>query len=193
MSAARAHLPLGLLLDYWLHDTDAAATDAVDEHLIQCDGCGADLDGLIALGDGVRAALRAGEVTVAVGAAFARRLAERGARVRQYRLPHNGSVHCTVEPDDDFVVTWLDAPLQGVRRLDVRTEVSNAPEARHEQRDVPFDAGQGAVVFVSTAATLRPLPAHTRKITLLAVDAGSVREVGRYTFRHTPFPDRPRP
>ena len=28
------------LVDYWLGDTDAAATEAIDEHLMHCDACG---------------------------------------------------------------------------------------------------------------------------------------------------------
>jgi hypothetical protein len=65
------HLPLEALLDYWLHDSDAAATDAVDEHLMQCDACGAALDELVALGDGVRDAFRAGAVATMVSGTFA--------------------------------------------------------------------------------------------------------------------------
>ena len=60
MSAGSDHPPIATLLDYWLRDSDAATTDAVDEHLMQCDACGATLDGLVALGDAVRTAFRAG-------------------------------------------------------------------------------------------------------------------------------------
>ena len=64
MSAAAGHLSVDALLDYWLHDdAPAAAVDAVDEHLMQCDACGQVLDELIALGDGVRSAFRAGAVS----------------------------------------------------------------------------------------------------------------------------------
>ena len=29
------HPSIDALLDYWLHDSDAAATEAIDEHLMQ--------------------------------------------------------------------------------------------------------------------------------------------------------------
>jgi hypothetical protein len=189
MSAAPGHLSIEVLLDYWLGDTDAAATDVVDEHLMRCDDCGAALDGLIALGESVREALRAGALAMVTSAAFVGRLAERGLRVREYRLPHDGSVNCTVAPDDDVLVTRLAAPLQGVQRLDIRTQLSIEPGAQHEQHDVPFDPSAGEVVFVSHLGMLRRQPANTLLVTLLAVDAGGAREVGKYTFNHVPWSD----
>jgi hypothetical protein len=115
------HPGVEALLDYWLLDDPAgsAATDAVDEHLMQCEACGQLLDQLVALGDGVRAAFRGGDVEAVTGDAFVRRLAEHGLRLREYRLPHNGSVNCTVAPEDELLVARLEAPLQGVQRLDV--------------------------------------------------------------------------
>lgn len=189
MNATRKHLPVDTLLDYWLGDTDAAATDVVDEHLMQCDACGQALDELIALGHGVHEALRCGALAFATSAAFAERLAGRGLRVREYRLPHNGSVNCTVAPDDDVLVTRVAAPLHGVQRLDIRTRRSIEPDAVHEQADVPFDPATGEVVFVSALGPLRRQPAHTLVVTLLAVDAAGARELGRYDFHHTPWPN----
>ena len=78
MSDTPGHLSVDTLLDYWLHDSDVATTDTVDEHLMQCDACGKMLDGLIALGAGVRLALQAGEVYAVTSDAFVRRLAGRG-------------------------------------------------------------------------------------------------------------------
>ena len=134
MSAAAGHLSVDALLDYWLHDSDAAATDAVDEHLMHCDACGQALDELIALGDGVRAAFRAGAVAAVASDAFVQRLAGQGLRVREYRLPHNGSVNCTVAPEDDLLVSHLEAPLQGVQRLDAVCELSLEPGVQHRLR-----------------------------------------------------------
>ena len=85
MSAASNHAPTDVLLDYWLHDTDPATTDALDEHLMQCDECGQALDDLMALGDGVRAAFRAGAVSGVTSDAFLQRLVAQGLRVR-FRL-----------------------------------------------------------------------------------------------------------
>jgi hypothetical protein len=183
------HLGTGALLDYWLGDSDAAATDAVDEHLMQCDACGQALDALVALGQGIRNALRAGAVGGVVGADFVQRLAQQGLQVREYRLTPGASVNCTVAPDDDLLVSrlLLAQPLQGVQRLDLHVESSLEPGVRHALHDIPFDAGAGEVVWVNRLAELRPRPAFTAQATLMAVDDAGAREVGRYVFHHRPW------
>lgn len=188
MTAATNHLPIDLLLDYWLHESDAPTTDRVDEHLMHCDACGDALDELIALGDGVRAAFRAGIVSAVTGGDFLQRLARRGLKVREYRLAHNGSVNCTVAPDDDLLASRLEVPLQGVERLDALAELSVEPGVQHRLEDIPFDPQAGEVLIVPKLAEIRQLPAHTMRITLLAVDSAGARELGRYTFRHRPWP-----
>jgi len=188
MSAAPNHLPLEVLLDYWFRDGDAVTTDAVDEHLMQCDTCGAALDELIALGEGVREAFRAGAVVTIASGAFAQRLAEQGLQLREYRLPHNGSVNCTVAPDDDVLVSHIEAPLQGVQRLDAVMQLSTEPGVQHQLHDIPFDELRGEVLYLPKLAQVRQLPAHTMELTLLAVEPGGTRVVGRYTFHHQPWP-----
>lgn len=185
--SAPAHLSAERLLDYWLHDSDAVATDAADEHLMACDACGRMLDELVALGEGVRAAFRAGRVSAVTSDAFVRRLAAQGLRVREYRLPHNGSVNCTVAPDDDLLAAHLEAPLAGVERLDAVAELSTEPGVRHLLHDVPFDAQAGEVLHLPKLAEVRQLPAHTMEVTLLAVEPGGPRLIGRYTFHHRPW------
>lgn len=186
MKPGAGHLSTEALLDYWLGDADAAATDAADEHLMRCDACGAAVDELIALGEGVRGVLRAGALSVVTGGAFVDRLAQRGVRVREYRLANDTSVDCRVAPDDEVLVTRLQAPLAGVHRLDIRTRTSLAPAVAHEQQDVPFDAQHGEVVCLSRLDALRQLPAHSLSVTLLAVGPDGSHEIGRYTFRHSP-------
>lgn len=188
-SATGPHLPTEALLDYWLHDSDAATTEAVDEHLMQCDACGQALDALVALGEGIREALRAGTVGAVASAGFAQRLAGQGLKVREYRLPPGGSVNCAVAPDDELLVSRLELPLlpPGVQRLDLHVELSLEPGVRHERQDVPFDPQAGEVVYVVKLAEVRRRPAHTVQATLLAVDAGGAREVGRYVFNHRPW------
>lgn len=191
MRPAADHPPFEALLDYWLRDSDAAATDAVDEHLMRCEACGQVLDEIVALGDGVRKAFGAGEVLAMTSDAFARRLAGGGLKVREYRLPHNGSINCTVAPEDQLLVVHLEAPLQGVQRLDARVELSLEPGVVHNLHDFPFDPQAGEVLYMPRVAQVRQMPAHTAQLTLLAVDAAGAREVGRYTFRHRPWPARP--
>lgn len=188
MSVATDHLPLDVLLDYWLHDSDPASTDAVDEHLFRCDACGHALDELMALGDGVRAAFRAGAVSAVMSSAFVQRLVAQGMRVREYRLAHNGSVNCTVSPDDELLVGRLEAPLEGVQRLDLVAQLSLGLEVQEQRlEDVPFDPQTGEVLFVPKIAAVKELPVNTMQITLLAVAPGSTREVGRYTLHHRPW------
>lgn len=193
MNGAAGHLSLAELLDYWLHDSDHAATDAADEHLMQCDACGEQLDGLIALGDGVRAAFRAGAVSAVSSGAFLQHLKRAGLRVREYRLPHNGSVHCTVAPEDELLASTLEAPLQGVQRLDALAELSIEPGVLHRLEDLPFDAASGEVLYLPRIAQVRELPAHTMQVTLLAVEPQGPRELGRYTFHHRPWPGQDEP
>lgn len=187
MTSVANHPSLATLLDYWLHDSDPATTDEVDEHLMQCDACGRALDELVALGEGVRAALRAGAVGIATSGPFIERLAAQGVNVRTYRLPHNGSVNCSVAPEDELLVSRLEAPLQGVDRLDVLVELSTAPGTQHRLEDIPFDPQAGEVLYVQKLADVRRLPAHTATVTLLSVGADVARELGRYTFRHRPW------
>ena len=188
MGASANHPAIATLLDYWLGDSDAAMTDAVDEHLMQCDACGAALDRLVALGDAVRTAFRAGAVSTMSAGDFVQRLAAQGLKVREYRLPHNGSVNCTVAPDDELLVSCLEAPLQGVERLDALMQLSLEPERRHRLDDIPFDPQAGEVVYLPKLADVRRRPAHTLTVTLLAHAADGEREVGRYTFHHRPWP-----
>lgn len=184
MNAVSDHLSIDVLLDYWLRDSDAASTDAADEHLMRCEACGELLDGLIALGDGVRVAFRAGAVPAMASDAFVQHLAAQGLRVREYRVPHNGSVNCTVAPEDDLLVAHLEAPLQGVERLDALAQLSVGPAVQHHLQDIPFDPQAGEALYIPKTAEIRQLPDHTAHITLLAVHPGGTREVGRYTFHH---------
>ena len=189
MSGMAGHLSLETLLDYWLGDSDAASTERIDEHLVRCDACGAALDGLVVLGGGIRDAFRAGRVPAVLSASFLERLAtEADLRLREYRLEHNGSVNCTLAPDDDLLVSRLAAPLQGVQRLDIHAEAASVRGASERLEDVPFDAERGEVLFVPRVADIRQMPAHDLQVRLLAVEPGGERELGRYTFHHRPWP-----
>lgn len=178
-----APLPPDTLLAYWLGELDEAATAAADEHLLGCDHCGAALDALAALGDGVRRAFVAGRVGVAIGPGFARRLAEHGLRLREYRVAPQGQVNCHVDPADDLVLSRLSAPLAGLTRLDLVVHPADGgPPQRAE--DIPFDAEHGEVVLVAHTQRLRALPSGTERVELLAVDTAGERRVGDYRFNH---------
>ena len=157
-----AHPEWDALVDYWLGDSDAAATEAIDAHLLQCDACGATFDEVVALSRGVREAFGRGAVPSMLSAPFVERLKAAGRRVREYRVPHNGSVVCSVAPEDDLLVSRLDVPLQGVTRLDAVFELSLAPGQPMRLNDVPFDAARGEVVFTPKLLSSAASAASTR-------------------------------
>jgi len=178
-------IPVATLLEYWLGELDAARESALDEHLLGCGHCSANLQGLVDLAGEVRAAVRAGVLHAVLTDAFVKRLAAQGLRLREYRAPHNGAVYCTVAPEDDLLITRLDAPLAGIERLDVeRLGVEGAAVER--LHDVPFDAAAGEVVLTSRMERIRALPASTVRYRLLAVAPSGERVVGEYAFHHTP-------
>lgn len=183
-TAMPTHPSWDALVDYWLGDGDAAASDAIDAHLMQCDACGALVDEVSALSRGVRDAFARGQVPAMLTPAFVDRLKATGRRVREYRVSHNGSIVCSVAPDDELLVSHLSAPLQGVTRLDAVLALSLAPGREQRLHDIPFDAQAGEVVFTPRTAEVLHLPTHDLRVRLIAVDAGGEREIGHYTFHH---------
>lgn len=177
------HVDFDRLVEYWLDETDEACTQSIDMHLLACDACGAALDELIALARGVQQAFAGGLVHSFVTGAFVDRLQERGMRVRVYRIPVNGSVHCSVASDDDVLVGRMAAPLEGVSRVDVAVRVSPGGEEAWVH-DVPFDSACGEVLFAPKLVALRKMPAHDLQLRLLARDDQGSREIGHYTFHH---------
>ena len=177
------HLSFDTLVECWLGESDDTAAQLADMHLLGCDTCRTKLGEVIALAHGVHRAFTDGLVNTFISDAFVARLHDCKVRVREYRVPHNGSVTCGVAPDDDILVGRLEAPLQGVSRVDVAIRRSLA-DAEHWVHDVPFDAVRGEVVIAPKLVALRQLPTHDMNIRLLACDAEGHHEIGHYTFRH---------
>jgi hypothetical protein len=173
-----------LLLAYWLDELDEEEAHEIEAHLFECDECGARLRELLQLGGAVRRALLEGHVAGAVNGAFIRRMHEDGLRIREYRLAAGGSVACTVAPDDDLVVSYLQAPLDGVRQLDA---VFDDHSGTHRSTHIPFDAAANEVTFIAPTALLKTWGVAQQRVRLLAVGQGSERLVGEYTFNHAPW------
>lgn len=184
-SICSAPLELPALVEYWLGELDEAAEARIDEHLLGCGHCSERLDEILALARGIRAAFTQGAVHAFVTDAFVRRLAERGVRLREYRVPRDGSVNCTVAPEDELLVSRLEAPLAGVTRLDAISWLEDAPA--HAFHDIPFDAASGEVVITPRIAHIRAMPSHRLRVRLVAVEAGGERVIGDYTFNHTAY------
>ena len=182
-------LALQALIAYWLGELGAEDESRIEEHLLGCSACSGALQNLIGLAAGIHSAVRHGRIGTVIAGVLPQRLAAAGLRVREYRVARNGSVNCTVAPDDDVVVAHLEAPLAAVGRLDV---VVLGPEDHpgnraHRLEDVPFHASDNEVVIAPDIAGLRALPATTQRMRLVAVEHGEDRLLGEYTFHHTPW------
>jgi hypothetical protein len=185
MNAGRCGSPLDVstLVEYWLGELDATREESVDEHLLGCDACTDRLGEIVQLGAAIREGFVRGSVSAVLSAAFVRDLVTSGWRVREYRVPSNGSVNCAVAPDDDLTVARLQASLAGVERLDV----VRIAEGKVLERltNVPFDAAAGEVVFAPAMIALRAL--HDQTVHIQLVDAGGTGErvIAGYDFNHT--------
>ena len=118
---------------------------------------------------------------------FLETLKRQGLRIREYRVPAGGRAECTLRAEDDAVVPRMQAPLAGVKRVDVLQRLEVGGEVSEQRvEDVPFDPAAGEVLLLPSAAALRKLPAHTMRMRLFAVDEAGERLLGEYTFAHTP-------
>jgi hypothetical protein len=175
--------PADTLVGYWLGELDGPAESEFEEHLFGCAECSARLRGLVQLREGIRRATREGNLHAVLTPSFIRRLQQTGLRVREYRLEPGGSVMCTVTPEDDLVVAHLHVPLRDVQRLDlVLHDVTT--NTRQRMEDVAFDPTAEEVVLAPNVTQLRQLTFATQRAELLAVDGGSERVIGEYTFNH---------
>jgi len=185
-STCQSPLDWDTLLAYWLGELDASNEARVEEHYLGCDPCSCRLEWLTALAREMQALTRKSGVNLILNDQFVHKLQQNGLQVREYRIPCNGSVNCTVGADDDIVVAYLEAPLTGVTRLDmVYLDPEGKTQARQE--DIPFSAKSGEVVFSTRIETLRALPTMTLHVRLLAVEQTGERPLGDYRFMHRAY------
>jgi hypothetical protein len=174
-----------VLADYWLAALAPADEAAVEEHLFECDQCGARLREVIALAEGVRRLAREGSLRMVVSDAFLQRAKEEGLRVREYAPPAGGTVQCTVAAEDDVLIGRLAADLSGAARIDL----SLCDERGVEQQrlaDIPVHRGAGGVLLQESMTFAKAAPSNTMIARLVAVDeSGRERLLGEYTFNHT--------
>jgi hypothetical protein len=174
-----------VLADYWLAALAQPEEEAVEEHLLDCDRCGARLREVIGLAEGLRNLAREGSLRMIVSDAFLRRAAEEGLRVREYVPPVGGGVECTVTAEDDILIGRLAADLSGAKRVDL----SICDEYGVEQQrlpDIPVHSGASSVVFQESITFVKALPTSKMIARLVAVDeAGREGLLGEYAFNHT--------
>jgi hypothetical protein len=174
-----------VLADYWLALLAQADEDAVEEHLFECDECGARLREVIALADGVRTLAREGSLQMVVSDTFLQRAAEEGVRIREYAPPAGGSVQCTVGADDDILIGRLAANLSAANRVDLSLCDERGVE-RLRMPDIPVHSGAGSVAFQYPITYAKAAPSETLVARLVTYDdAGAERLLGEYTFHHT--------
>ena len=174
-----------LLADYWLAALASSDEEAVEEHLLGCDRCGARLREVIALAEGVRSLAREGTLRMIVSDAFLQRAAEEGLRVREYAPPSGGGVQCTVTAEDDILIGRLAANLSGAKRIDLcvcderGVELGRLP-------DIPVNPAAGSVAFQESITFAKAAPTSKMIVRLVALDeTGGERLLGEYTFNHT--------
>lgn len=174
-----------VLSDYWLAALPTAEEEAVEEHLFQCDECGARLREVIALAEGLRNLARGASLRMVVSDEFLKRASEEGLRVRQYAPPRGGSVQCTVTAEDDILIGRLAANLKDTQRVDL----SICDEGGAEQmrlRDIPVNPAAGGVIIQESIIFAKAAPTNKMILRLLNVDeAGDEKLLGEYTFNHT--------
>ena len=179
-----APVPFAALIEYWLGEPGAEAEERIEEHLLGCAHCSAELEALAELGQGLRATFEKGAIHAVISVPFLATMKERGMRLREYPVSPGESVHCTITAADDAVIGRLKAPLAGLGRVDVVImDEGGVPLFRFD--DVPFDPATGEVLICPAAAALKKMPAHTERVRLLAVGPEGERVIGDYTFFHT--------
>lgn len=178
-------LDAAVLADYWLAALEKSEEDAAEQHLFQCDECGARLREVIALAEGVRKLAREGSLRMIVSESFLKRAAEEGLRIRQYALPAGGRVECTVTAEDDFLIARLAANLTGAKRVDLCLCDERGVE-QVRLPDIPIQPGAGSVVYQESMTFAKAMPSSKMIARLLALDEdGAERLLGEYAFNHT--------
>jgi hypothetical protein len=174
-----------VLADYWLAALAGPDEETVEEHLLQCDECGARLREVIALVDGVRRLAREGSLRMVVSDAFLKRAAEEGLRVREYAPPPGGGVQCTVTAEDDLLVGRLNANLAGVSRVDLCICDEQGVE-QLRMPDIPVRPGASNIAFQESITFAKAAPSNKMIMRMVTFDeAGNERLLGEYTFNHT--------
>ena len=177
-----AHADLAALLAYWAGELDEAQEAALEEHYFGCEQCAGRLAEVEALASGVKRAYAAGRLGAIVTPAFVEKIRSAGLRVREYSIAHNGSVNCSLAPEDQALFSRMQVSLKGVERLDVIA----IRDGEYRMEDVPFDAASGEVVLAPSLLAVRELPEHRFAMRLVAVGPDGERVLGEYTFNHSP-------
>jgi hypothetical protein len=174
-----------VLMDYWLAALPSAAEEAVETHLMTCDGCGDRLCEVIVLADSLRALVHSGSLQVVISDQLLQNASESGLRVREYAPSRGDAIQCTVAPDDDLLVARLGADLSSTPRVDLSWCDPRGVELQR-MADIPFQPEAGSVICQQSITLAKASPTSSMIARLIAVDEqGDERLLGEYTFHHT--------
>lgn len=177
---------LDSLVDYWL-----GGPDTVEDHLFGCDSCTHRLGTIAALAAAIPEAMRRrGGMRLTLTAELAEHLERDGVVIRHYRPDANADVACTVAMEDDLSMSWTLADPRPDERVDLEVTGADGSLWLHAE-DIPVDPAIGRIVTAVASAGLRPLPATTYHVRILAVGPAGERVLGEHTYRHTPMPAAP--
>ena len=175
----------GVLADYWLGVLEGAEEETVEQHLLECDRCGARLREVIALAEGVRKLAREGSLRMVVSDTFLKCATEEGLRVREYAPPPGGDVQCTVTAGDDILIGRLAANLSGAKQVDLCICDERGAE-QFRLPDIPVHSGASSVAYQESITFWKAAPTAKIIARLIALDEiGEERLLGEYTFNHT--------
>ena len=173
-----------VLADYWLAALASPEEEAVEEHLLACDRCGARLREVITLAEGIRNLAREGSLRMVVSDAFLKRAAEEGLHVRQYAPPPGGGVECTVTAQDDLLIARLAASFSAAKRVDLCICDERGVE-QFRLPDIPVHSRASSVVYQESITFAKAAPTSKMIARLVTFDeAGGERLLGEYTFNH---------
>ncbi|HVT07855.1 MAG TPA: zf-HC2 domain-containing protein [Polyangia bacterium] len=171
-------LDWGTLVDYWAGDLDAAASDAVEEHLFGCPDCTAAAARVAAVTESLRAAL-----PPVVSRERVEQLRARGARVRENDFLPGDRREVVFLRDADLLIHRLAGlDLTHADRVDFRIAAESTGELIAAADRVPFNPAEGAVL-VACQRHYASLPADT--VISLAIHTPSAPpRTATYTILH---------
>ena len=170
------------LIDYWAHDLPDADVSAVEEHLFSCADCSARLEAVASVAGGVAALARQGRISGIISRALLNRLQRDGVRIRQYTLDPGETVPCAAFPEDDVVVTAMNADLTGRRTVSL-TVTGHGGMPLGTLDDVPVSASSGGVLWANPGALVRSMPSQQLHLTLRSADGAQV--IAEYVLDHS--------
>jgi hypothetical protein len=174
------------LLEYWIHPTDEAGTNRLEEHLFSCTDCARRLEAIASLGAGLRTLVKHGRVSGIVSRSLLNRMQRDGVKVRQYSLSPGERVPCAAFPDDDLLVISMQANFTGVESVNLSV-TGPGGSLIGRLAGVPISAGDREILWATPGDVIRQLPS-TRVQLRVTSDAPDEKTLAEYELDHTALP-----